>query len=70
MRIIFQFDIVEGSCDLKVPNDCFESTSVFPSIKPFPKLVMEYELELESNALIAQKMEEKCLKNMSFKHKV
>ncbi len=33
-------------------------------------LVMEEQLELESNALITQRMEEKCLRNMSFKHEV
>jgi len=31
---------------------------------------MGKELELESNDLIATRMEEKCLKNMSFKHKL
>jgi hypothetical protein len=53
------FNVVEGSCDFKVPNDYFESICVLPSIKPLPKSIMEKDLELESTALIAQKIEEK-----------
>ncbi len=64
------FNVIDESCDPKVHNDCLESASVLPLIKPLPKLVMEEELELESNALITQRMEEKCLRNMSFKHEV
>ncbi len=63
-------NVIEGSCDPKVHNDYLESISVIPLIELLPKLVMEEELELESNALTAQRMEEECLRNMSFKHKV